>query len=291
MPLTDTAVRQAKPTGKNYTLKDTAGLALFVGAKGAKQWHFRFYWLGKQARISMGVYPAVSLKEAREARDQARALVAQGVDPRADRRESRLAACAASENCFRLVFNDWKPFRALSLKRGRQSTLEQIERHFTKDILPWLGDLPIVELSRQHVLEVLRKIERRKMTTAEKCRTWLNQLFRYAMVEKGLASNPAADLDIVALPKPKVCHNPRLRMAGLPAFLRKVSAYCGWTETAHVTPGVFTRVGVARHHGIEGCSGGPWSKGAPGSRRACRTANSRSRRRGRRGNRGRLSKR
>ncbi|WP_218583476.1 Arm DNA-binding domain-containing protein [Pseudomonas sp. CM27] len=118
MPLTDSAVRQAKPTGKNYTLKDTAGLALFVGAKGAKQWHFRFYWLGKQARISTGVYPAVSLKEAREAWDQARALVAQGVDPRADRRESRLAACAASENCFRSVFIDWKAFRALSLKRG-----------------------------------------------------------------------------------------------------------------------------------------------------------------------------
>ncbi|WP_373870596.1 Arm DNA-binding domain-containing protein [Pseudomonas parasichuanensis] len=84
MPLTDTAVRQAKPTGKNYTLKDSAGLALFVGAKGAKQWHFRFYCLGKQARISMGVYPAVSLKEGREARDQARALVAQGIDPRAN---------------------------------------------------------------------------------------------------------------------------------------------------------------------------------------------------------------
>lgn len=61
MPLTDTAVRQAKPTGKNYTLKDSAGLALFVGAKGAKQWHLRFYWLGKQAWISMGVYPAVSV--------------------------------------------------------------------------------------------------------------------------------------------------------------------------------------------------------------------------------------
>jgi len=159
-------------------------------------------------------------------------LVAQGVDPRASRCESRLAACAASENCFRSVFNDWKAFRALSLKRGRQSTLEQVERHFTKDIMPWLGDLPIVEVSRQHVLEVLRKIERRKaMTTAEKCRTWLNQLFRYAMVEKGLASNPAADLDIVALPKPKVRRNPHLRMADLPAFLRKVSIYGGHAKT------------------------------------------------------------
>ncbi len=62
MALTDTAVRQAKPSGKNYTLRDSGGLALFVGPKGAKQWHFRCYWLGKQARISLGVYPAVSLK-------------------------------------------------------------------------------------------------------------------------------------------------------------------------------------------------------------------------------------
>lgn len=68
------------------------------------------------------------------------------------------------------------------------------------------------------MLEVLRKIERRKvMTTAEKCRTWLNQLFRYAMVEKGLVTNLSADLDIVAMPKPKVRHNPHLRMDELPA--------------------------------------------------------------------------
>lgn len=232
MALTDTAVRQAKPSGKNYTLKDSGGLALFVGPKGAKQWHFRFYWLGKQARISLGVYPAVSLKEARTARDEARALVAQGVDPRSSRREARLAASASTENSFRSVFTDWRAFRALSLKVGRQSTLSQIDRHFDKDILPWLGDLPIVEVSRQHVLEVLRKIERRKaMTTVEKCRTWLNQLFRYAMVEKGLATNPSADLDIVAMPKPKVRHNPHLRMDELPAFLRKLRSYGGHPNT------------------------------------------------------------
>ena len=229
MALTDTAVRQAKPSGKNYTLKDADGLALFVGPKGAKHWHFRFYWLGKQARISLGGDPAISLKDARKARDQARALVAQGVDPRSRRREARLAACAAS---FSTVFTDWWAFRALSLKPGRQSTLGQIDRHFAKDILPWLGDLPIAEVSRRQVLEVLRKIEQRKaMTTAKKCRTWLNQLFRYAMVEKGLMVNPSADLDIVALPKPKVRHNPHLRMEQLPAFLHKLRSYAGHPTT------------------------------------------------------------
>lgn len=154
MALPDTAVRQAKPSGKNYTLKDAGGFALFVGPKGAKQWY-----------------------------------------------ASRPAA---------------------------RATLSQIDRHFGKDILPWLGDLPIVDVSRQHVLEVLRKIERRKaMTTAEKCRAWLNQLFRCAMVEKGLVANPGADLDIVALPKPKVRHNSHLRMDELPAFLRKLGTFGG----------------------------------------------------------------
>ncbi len=90
MPLTDTTVRHAKNYGKNYSLKDMDGLHLFVSAKGATSWHFRFYWLGKQARISLGMYPAIGLKDARLARDQARTLVAQGIDPRASRREDRL---------------------------------------------------------------------------------------------------------------------------------------------------------------------------------------------------------
>jgi hypothetical protein len=181
MPLTDAAVRQVKPTGKNTPSKTPLAVHCSSVPRAPSCGTFVSTNWGKQARISIGVYPAVSLKEAREARDQARALVAQGVDPRANRREARLAACSASESAFRAVYDDWYVFRVLSLKRGRPSTLVQIERHFTKDILPWLGDLPIVEVSRQHVLEVLRKIERRKvMTTAEKCRTWLNQLFRPA---------------------------------------------------------------------------------------------------------------
>lgn len=230
--LTDTVFRPAKPSGKNYTFKNAVGLALFVGPKGAKQWHFRFYWVGKQARISLLVYPAVRLKEARTARDEAHALVSQGVDPRSNRREARWAASASTENSFRCVFTDWRAFMALSLKVGRQSTLSQIDRHFAKDIQPWLGDLPIVEVSRQYVLKVLHKIERRRaMTTAEKCRIWLNQLFRYAMVEKGHAANPSADLDIVALPKPKVRHKPHLRMDEPPAFLNTLRAYGGHANT------------------------------------------------------------
>ena len=82
MALTDTAVRHAKPRAKDYTLPDYDGLALFVNTKGAKCWHFRFSWAGKQPRISIGTYPEISLRDARALRDVARALVARGIDPR-----------------------------------------------------------------------------------------------------------------------------------------------------------------------------------------------------------------
>jgi integrase len=118
------------------------------------------------------------------------------------------------------VFHLWRGYKALSLKTGRQSTLSQIDRIFAKDILPALGQRSIFDVARRDLVEVLRKIERRNaLTTAEKCRTWLNQLFRYAMVEVNLETNPANDLDIVAIPRAPATHNPFLRMNELPAFL------------------------------------------------------------------------
>lgn len=132
MPLTDTAVRNARSYGKNYSLKGMEGLSLCVGITGGKHWHFRFYWLGRQVRISLGSYPEISLKAARKARDQARTLVAQGIDPRAVRREERLAACAAFENSFTAIFLAWRKFKAIGFKEGRQSTLSQIDRIFAK---------------------------------------------------------------------------------------------------------------------------------------------------------------
>jgi hypothetical protein len=157
MPLTDQTVRQAPATGQNYTLNDTEGLTLFVGAKGVKSWHCRFSWALKRVRISLGPYPEIGLKEARERRDGVYALVAQGTDPRAHRREQRQAAVMAVENSFASVFQRWRDFKALSLERTRQSTLSQIERIFPKDVLPWLGPLSIFQVTRdQHRLERAR---------------------------------------------------------------------------------------------------------------------------------------
>lgn len=188
MPLTDSAVRHARPdSNKDYLLNDGDGLSLFVDTRGKKKWHFRFSWAGKQSRISLGIYPAISLLEARKRADACRRLVAEGVDPRVHRKEQRNEARTKAKHSFSALFRTWRDFKALRLKQGRQSTLSQIDRIFAKDILPTLADLSIFDITRQDLVESLRKIERRSaFTTAEKCRTWLNQLFRFAMVEVNL---------------------------------------------------------------------------------------------------------
>ncbi|AZP72651.1 DUF4102 domain-containing protein [Pseudomonas poae] len=110
MVLTNTAIRQAKPRAKNYTLPDFDGLALFVTTKGSKSWHFRFSWAGKQARISFGTYPEIGLRDARALRDIARGLVVKGTDPRDQRRlerNARLVVLKASpERCFSIGVAD-----------------------------------------------------------------------------------------------------------------------------------------------------------------------------------------
>lgn len=233
MALSETTVRHARITGNDYTLGDTGGLALNVTAHGGKIWRFRYYWAGTQKRMSLGSYPQISLREARSRRDEARALVAQGINPYEHRKQQRRAVRFAAEHTFEAVFNQWVEFRRLSLKEGRQSTLSQIIRTFNKDILPILGGRSIYDINRHDLLDLLSRIEQRKaLTTAEKCRTWFNQLFRYALVKiEGLEQNPASDLDVVALPKPPVAHNPFLRMDELPALLTALRGHQGTNQT------------------------------------------------------------
>ncbi|HCT7642130.1 TPA: integrase arm-type DNA-binding domain-containing protein [Morganella morganii] len=233
MALSDMAVRKAKATGKAYTLGDIDGLSLAVTAQGGRTWHFRYCWAGKQKRMSLGTYPEVGLREARELRDQARALLAKGINPKLDRKHKRQAVKLADEHTFKAVFLQWVEHRKLELKEGRQSTLSQINRIFGKDVLPTLGKLSIYDVRRTDLLDVLAKIEqRRAFTTAEKVRTWFNQLFRYALVKvERMEVNPASDLDVVAVPKPPVAHNPFLRLPELPELLQKLRGYRGALTT------------------------------------------------------------
>ncbi len=233
MALSDAAVRQAKATGKPYALWDLDGLSLSVTAQGGRSWHFRYQWLGKRKRMSFGTYPEVSLREAREKRDAARALVAKGINPHRHRKQARAIVRLADENTFEAVYTKWFAHRELSLKKGRHCTTSVLPRIFKKDVLPVLGRRSVYEITRPDLLEVIARIERRKaLSVAEKVRTWFNQMFRYALIVlPGLEQNPASDLDVVAVPLPPVNHNPFLRISGLPKLLQRLRKYRGRLRT------------------------------------------------------------
>lgn len=233
MALSDLAVRRAKTTGRHYTCADSQGLSLFVAKSGGKSWHFRYYWLGKQKRMSFGTYPAVSLAQARKLREEARALLAKGINPREDRKRKRQVARRDTKRTFEAVYEQWLRYRRLELEEGPQSTLAQIQRAFGRDVLPSLRRRAIFEVTRADLLEVIDRIEERKaFLVAEKVRTWLWQLFGYATVSvPGLEVNPASGLELVAAPLPPVRHNPFLRLPHLPKFLQKLRGYSGELNT------------------------------------------------------------
>ncbi|QLG93746.1 integrase arm-type DNA-binding domain-containing protein [Pseudomonas yamanorum] len=225
MPLTDTAVRQAKPADKDFSLTDASGLSLFVATNGTKSWHFRYSWLGKQPRYSLGTYPEITLKEARELRDQARALVAKGIDPRAHRRAEKEQATALAMNTFEAVANEWHAFKAPRMAKAVRGGSVQARFYLDKDLIPAMGKIPIADVKRSDVLAALRRVEKRgALNSARKCRSWLNEIFRYGMVSGYLDINPASDLDIVAQPEPPVRHNPMLVRSELKEFFVALEA-------------------------------------------------------------------
>ncbi|MFN9525666.1 MAG: tyrosine-type recombinase/integrase [Pseudomonadaceae bacterium] len=231
--LSDLMVRQAKATGKPYTLADFDGLSLYVSAHGSKAWHFRFSWGGKRDRMSFGSYPALSLKDARALRDEAHSLLAKGVNPHSERKRKRHAIVLAGEHTFKAVYEQWLAHRQLSLEAGRQTSLEQIGRVFKKDVFPVLRHLTIYDITRAHLLDIIAKVEKRgSLSVAEKLRTWFTQLFTYAsVVIPNMGENPSKDLDVVAIPLPPVEHNPFLRMHELPVMLQTLRKYRGRLNT------------------------------------------------------------
>lgn len=195
MALTDTAARQAKPKEKAYTLPDSLGLSLYVANSGIKSWHFRFTWLGKQARISFGTYPETGLKEARSRRDEAREDIARGVDPRESRKEKKAGLIEAGGRTFRRVYDEWLAFRKGSISPG---TYRIISNLMELDVLPAFGGRQIDAIKRADVIGLIRRIEKRgSIVTAVKVRQRMGQVFSYAIATGLIESNPTAEMHAV----------------------------------------------------------------------------------------------
>lgn len=162
--------------------------------------------------------------------------MAQNKDPRQKKKQQAKYGHNTGIPTFAQFAEHWKEFKLKKLgvadSTRRQSTRIQIERYLSKDMLPILGDLYLDEIDKPHVLRVLRKIENRgALSIAEKCRSWLNELFRHAIAEGWIKDNPVSDLDILCLPQKPTKHNPYLKMSELPEFLAALRHYNGMRQT------------------------------------------------------------
>lgn len=192
MSLTDTLIRNAKPGTKPIKLFDERGLFLLVTPTGGKWWRFRYMFDGKEKLLSLGVYPDISLKDARERRDEARKLVANCVNPSENRKIQKSARADLIANSFEVVAREW--FAKYSATWAKNHG-DRIIRRFERDIFPWIGARPIAEINAPELLAAVRRIENRgALETAHRALGNCGQVFRYAVATGRAARDPSGDL-------------------------------------------------------------------------------------------------
>lgn len=191
MALTDTAVRKAKVGSKQYWLTDGQGLYLLVTPNGKKHWRLDYILHGRRKTFAIGQYPSITLAEARNKRDEARRLVADGVDPVQQRRQDKISAAAAADNTFAKVTERWFEKRRSNWSDGH---IESIRQRLNNHIVPYIGSSPIGSLNALTLHSVLTRLENAgKLESAKRVRVIMSQVFRYA-IAVGLAErDPAAD--------------------------------------------------------------------------------------------------
>lgn len=247
MKLTDTAIRQAKPKDKPYKLADGGGMYLEISPAGGKWWRLKYRIDKKEKRISLGTYPEVSLKQARERREEARKLLANSVDPSENRKAVKASRIAQNSHSFEVIAREWhhKYSPTWASSHG-----DKILRRLERDIFPWLGDKPITSITPPDLLKILRRIEERgALETAHRAQQNCSQVFRYAIATGRAERDPVPDLR-GALPSAKPKHLAAMTSPeSIGALLRAIDDYQGSFVTKcalKLAPLVFVRPGELR---------------------------------------------
>lgn len=247
MALTDTAIRNAKPTEKPYKVADSQGLYLLVNPRGSKLWRVKYRMNGVERKLALGPYPEITLAEARAARDAARRQLAHAVDPNVAKRQARIEASIRASNSFATVAEE------LIEKKTREGlaepTLEKM-RWFVKLLGADFGKRPVTEITPQELLHELWKHERRgRLETANLLRAFASRVFRYAVATARAERDPA-QLLIGALTSPKVKHFAAITdPTEFGALLRAIGDYQGDPSVMYalkLAPHVFQRPGELR---------------------------------------------
>ena len=228
MPLTDITARSAKPKEKRYKLSDAKGLFLLVQPNGGRYWQMKYRFDGKEKILSFGVYPEVSLKEARDKRDDARKQIKDGVDPSAEKKLAKLTRMVDAENSFEAVAREWHDKQKARYTPKHYKT---VLRRLENDVFPLLGSRPIGQIKAPELLVTIQKIEKRgAIDLAHRAMQTAGQIFRYAIATGRAERDISTDLRGALTVRKKVNHA-NLKEDDLPEFLQRLNQYHGEPRT------------------------------------------------------------
>lgn len=230
MPLTATSIQKAKAGEKDRKLFDGRGLYLLVGKSGSKYWRLKYRFGGKEKLLAFGVYPEVSLKEARALTDDARALLRNNQDPGGLRKLRKIQNKVNAENSFKSVALEWWDHQK---GHWSEAYAKRVLGSLESEVFPYLGHRPVAEILPPEVLQVVRKVESRgALEIAGRVLQRCSNVFRYAVQTGRATTNPAGELSGVLRTR-KVTHRPSMPRADLPVFLKKLRKYYGYPTTIH----------------------------------------------------------
>ena len=251
MPLTDVAIRNAKPREKPYKVGDTLGLFLLVQPSGGKLWRVKYRIDGKEKKLAIGIYPQVGLAEARRRRDAARELVAAGKDPGREKQREKVRSRIQAETTFDAIAAEFCQKRRRDGQKAWAVSTATRSEYLLSLLKGSIGKLPIADIEPADVLIAVRKIERKgQLESARRTLQLAGAVFRYAVATARLASDPTRDLR-GALTAPTVTHyGAIIDPARVGELLRAIDGYEGRPITKlamQLAPHVFVRPGELRH--------------------------------------------
>ncbi|WP_097757594.1 tyrosine-type recombinase/integrase [Escherichia coli] len=219
MSLTDAKIRPLKPSDKPFKVSDSHGLYLRVKPGGSRHWYLKYRISGKESRIALGAYPAISLSDARQQREGIRKMLALNINPVQQRAAVR--GSRTPEKVFKNVALAWHK----SNRKWSQNTADRLLASLNNHIFPVIGNLPVSELKPRHFIDLQKGIEEKGLLeVASRTRQHLSNIIRHAVHQELIDTNPAANLGGVTTP-PVRRHYPALPLERLPELLERIGAY------------------------------------------------------------------